>query len=212
MRSLTSTPSARTLSRPRFPRWASRPGRRRPASVEHASCGWYLERADGLRLFLSGPNYEHRDAFKFLLSAPTRKKGRSYVDVYDPQTRNRIPHPSIKVGAGKDPAQMAKDIGRRLLPEAERVHGLVVATLAKEEDAEAGRLKTLEALCAELGMPIPRDHYSKEPVFSGRMSGPSERLEFEVDSADAVTLKFYNLSQAMALRIAEFYAGQFSAT
>lgn len=165
----------------------------KPISEEYADCNFSLIRDDGLTLFMAGPGYSHKDAFQFSLSAP-RKDGR-YVEVYDDK-HNRIPCPSINVGGGKSAEQMAKDVGRRLLPDAERVAALVAAKIDAENDFTAKRVATLKALCAALGVEVPSDYHSKETRFSGY----ADSLDFEVNSGDSVTIKLRSVPLAVALK------------
>lgn len=169
----------------------------KPQSEEHPESGWYLQRADGLRLFLSPPGCHNRTAFGVSLSGRSRKNGPQYVEVYDDKGQ-RVCHPSINVGATKEPAQMAKDIDRRLLADAERVHKLIEEKLAGEGEYERLKLEALREFCAAVKIEMPTDYHSHAPRFTDYAG----KMEFMVNTGDSIDLKFRSLRRADAIALA----------
>lgn len=163
-----------------------------PQSDEHAQCNWELRRSDGLTLYLSGPSYDHRLQFRFGLSAP-RHNG-SYVMPYN-ENNDRVANPVIGCGKDKTPAQMAKDIERRLLADAERVNGYVLASIERSQSSEAAQMESWTAVHVALGKPAPD---TKRGTSNGYFEGGS----FEVHGGGSVTFKLYSVEADKAVRLA----------
>lgn len=163
-----------------------------PQSNEYAQCGWELRRDDGLTIYLSGPSYDHKTQFRFGLSAP-RHNGH-YVEAYD--GNERLNHPVIGCGIAKTPEQMARDIERRLLPDAERVNGLVLARIASMIASENAQSASWKAVHKALGKLAADDPARRN--FNGYFDGGS----FEVHSGGSVTFKLYSLDADKATKLA----------
>lgn len=167
-----------------------------PISEEYRDCNWTLQRADGLELFLSAPCYSHRAAWRVSYSTP-RHEGSS-ITAHDLTTRNRISIPSIGIGVAKSPEQMAADISRRLIADAEHCHAAYVATIADMTAAANARVASLRAVSAELGVHFTTDLHSGQPHFAGHAEGVS----YEVHPGGSVTFTLHAVEAGLAVRVA----------
>jgi hypothetical protein len=95
-----------------------------PAWNEDPESPFYLIRDDGLQLFLRlTDTYQYRGKGSASYSRPKDSRGR-YVSIYD--DGKTVLEPGIGFALTKTPEEIAKDITRRLIPEAERVHALAL--------------------------------------------------------------------------------------
>jgi len=95
-----------------------------PAWPDDPKSPFYLTRDDGLQLFLRlTDTYREKDKGSASYSRPKDSQGR-YVSIYD--DGKSVREPSIGFALTKTPQEIAKDITRRLIPEAERVHVLAL--------------------------------------------------------------------------------------
>ena len=160
-----------------------------------------LQRADGMNLwFHSRYNTPDKITVKY---GNTEK---SYVTVYE--NHSKLDYPSINVSADKDVSKIAKDIVRRLLPDAEKVHKLVLEKVAAEKAYVDGKTKTIYDL-ASFCNTIPNRRHSNQEL-SGEVS-PYEGIkqfsncgygEFQVNSENSVTLKLESMSKNVAFKVA----------
>ena len=160
-----------------------------------------LQRADGLNLwFHSRYNTPDKITVKYGNSE------KSYVTVYE--NHNKLDYPSINVSADKEASKIAKDIVRRLLPDAEKVHKLVLEKVAAEKAHVDGKTKTIYDL-ASFCNTIPNRRHSNQEL-SGEVS-PYEGIkqfsncgygEFQVNSENSVTLKLESMSKNVAFKVA----------
>jgi len=160
-----------------------------------------LQRADGMNLwFLTRYNTPDKITVKYGNSE------NSYVTVYE--NHSKLDYPSINVSADKEASKIAKDIVRRLLPDAEKVHKLVLQTVAAEKAHVDGKTKTIYDL-ASFCNTIPNRRHSNQEL-SGEVS-PYEGIkqfsncgygEFQVNSENSVTLKLESMSKNVAFKVA----------
>lgn len=115
-----------------------------PVSASHFECGYRLQQANGLQLYLSPPNYNHKNKFQIGLSW-------NYVDNTGATIISRTTCETINVGETKTAAQIAADIVRRLLPNAQREHGAAVARLDVINKAHNAQSEAYAALCSLTG-------------------------------------------------------------
>lgn len=165
-----------------------------PQSNEYADCNWELKRADGLTLYISHPCYSHKDKWMVGLSTP-RHEGRS-IDAYD--NNQRVTCQSIGIGVSKTVKQMASDIVRRLLSEAERVNAIFVATIERMKEAKNAQQSSMEAVCAALGIEVPRPGQSGSERLTGWFSGGT----FEVFPGGNVSFSLSSVAPEKAAEIA----------
>lgn len=159
-----------------------------------------LQRADGMNLWFLTRYNPNKITVKYGNSE------KSYVTVYE--NHSKLDYPSINVSADKDVSKIAKDIVRRLLPDAEKVHKLVLQTVAAEKAYVDGKTKTIYDL-ASFCNTIPNRRHSNQEL-SGEVS-PYEGIkqfsncgygEFQVNSENSVTLKLESMSKNVALKVA----------
>ena len=160
-----------------------------------------LQRADGMNLwFHSRYNTPDKITVKY---GNTEK---SYVTVYE--NHSKLDYPSINVSANKEASKIAKDIVRRLLPDAEKVHKLVLEKVAAEKAYVDGKTKTIYDL-ASFCNTIPNRRHSNQEI-SGEVS-PYEGIkqfsncgygEFQVNSENSVSLKLESMSKNVAFKVA----------
>jgi hypothetical protein len=160
-----------------------------------------LQRADGLNLWFHS-RYNTPDKI-------TVKYGNTeqcYVTVYE--NHNKLDYPSINVSADKPAEKIAKDIARRLLPDAEKVHKLVLEKIAAENAFVDGKTKTINDL-ASICNTAPNRCYNKNDL-TGEVS-PYQGIkqfsncgygEFKVNSESSVSLKLESMSKNVALKVA----------
>jgi hypothetical protein len=160
-----------------------------------------LQRADGLNLwFHSRYNTPDKITVKYSNSE------KSYVTVYE--NHNKLDYPSINVSADKEASKIAKDIVRRLLPDAEKVHKLVLEKVAAEKAYVDGKTKTINDLASICNTAPNRRHNNND--LTGEVS-PYQGIkqfsncgygEFNVNSENSVTLKLESMSKNVALKVA----------
>ncbi len=127
------------------------------------SCG-PLVRSDGLELYFRGGSYGQKGKLDISHVRP-RSPNRAYVDLYE--GNSRVASPEIGVSETKTGEQIAADIVRRLLPEAERVNALALAQIERENDAASRKLALLESVSRAAGLDsAPKMHNSEEPRYS----------------------------------------------
>ena len=160
-----------------------------------------LQRADGMNLwFLTRYNTPGKITVKYGNSE------NSYVTVYE--NHNKLNYPSVNVSADKDASKIAKDIVRRLLPDAEKVHKLVLEKVAAEKAHVDGKTKTIYDLASFCDTAPNRRHSNNE--LSGEVS-PYQDIkqfsncgygQFQVNSENSVSLKLESMSKNVALKVA----------
>jgi hypothetical protein len=159
-----------------------------------------LQRTDGMNLWFLTRYNPNKITVKY---GNTEK---SYVTVYE--NHSKLDYPSINVSADKDVSKIAKDIVRRLLPDAEKVHKLVLEKVAAEKAYVDGKTKTIYDL-ASFCNTIPNRRHSNQEL-SGEVS-PYEGIkqfsncgygEFQVNSENSVTLKLESMSKNVAFKVA----------
>lgn len=161
-----------------------------PQSKEYADCGWTLQRADGLALYMNGPSYNHRNSYRFGVSAP-RHDG-SYVCVDEKAN-------SINCGETKTAEQMAKDISRRLIPDAELVYAATVAKIGRMKESANAQVESLLALRKAFGMTPPeKDRHTGRFWTNLSFNGGSA----EIHDGGNVTFKLYSIEPAKAAKLA----------
>lgn len=100
----------------------------RPISQESPDTEFYVRRADGLRLFLrTAECYGSHGKGGATYSRPRGARG-EWIDLYDGS--QQVKDPRIAFALTKSPELIARDIARRLLPEAEAVHTRVLGRVA----------------------------------------------------------------------------------
>jgi len=132
-----------------------------------------------------------------------------WVYVYEATGGGQVPSPSIYVSDTKTAEKIAKDIERRLLTEATRVHGMVVARINQNNDFEHNKTVTITQLAFILNT-TPNKAYQKDD-FTGEVS-PYEGVEefkkcgygkFKVSGGDSITLELTSMSKTVAFEIAK---------
>jgi len=100
----------------------------KPISEESPDSGFYIDRADGLRLFLRLTEcYGSKGKGSAQYSRP-RGARNERIELWDGSTQTN--DPKIGFALTKSPEQIARDIANRLLPEAEAVHARVLEKVA----------------------------------------------------------------------------------
>lgn len=130
-----------------------------------------LTRADGFTLYVTAGGYNNVNRLRFGYSRPRddHASNGGYITLYE--GHNRLSDPDITAADSKTPTQLAGDIARRLLPEAERIHALALAYLAQQTAARNARNATAERIAAALGQPMP------DPADRNRDTDPVFRFE-----------------------------------
>ncbi len=108
----------------------------------------YLVRSDGLRLWMSGPDWSGKDRLT-VMHSPDNDLSRVGA-IYDGGARVEPPN-SISVSALKNPAQIGRDISRRLVADASIYFEKLKAQHAKDCEAANARLAFFHKLGAASG-------------------------------------------------------------
>lgn len=182
-----------------FPNWKLNP-------VEEGGSRGYLTREDGLTLYFSFDAYGNKGKIAISYSSGDLNKG-AYVTVYDDKYQ-RVSYPSINVSTAKTPDQVARDIQKRLMTDAVRVHGLVLKSIAEEKKFVDTREASTLRLAGMLGVLPKRDYNSKalshevDPFDNVKAFGADGYGSFVVSSANSISLKLSSMSLETALKVA----------
>lgn len=177
----------------------------RPVSEDRSEPNFYLTRADGLTLFLADSRGGWAAKGRLFIQHSRPRSNGKWVDLWEnTNTVNgakwgSIAAPEITVADSKTPEQIAADIVRRLLPEAERVDGLARAQITRESNAEAARDETAQAIAAAIGAEAETGHDGK-PRASFHHRGASVR----VNGGDSVRVELSSVTKAQALALIAF--------
>jgi len=161
-----------------------------------------LTRTDGLTFHLSINHYLSKGKMAISLNPP-RHKGQ-FVSLWnDAPATGQTVVPSIKVSETKTCEQIAADIARRLLPDAETYFARVSKLIAGYETHENGKEATMKEVCALAGVAVPTDHYSKATRFNVSIGdfGALGYGEIKVESADSISLELRSMSKEHALKV-----------
>lgn len=170
----------------------------------------YLVRADKLRLWMSGPDWSGKDRLT-VTHSPDNDLSRVGA-VYDGGARVDPPD-SISVSALKNPSQIARDISRRLLPDASIYFEKLKAQHAKDCEAANARLAFFHKLGAASGGKLNFEYRMPDltrPHFSVSLGGKSETWdrhgygEITVSSGDSCKITLESVPPDVALTICEF--------
>jgi hypothetical protein len=124
-----------------------------------------LTRADGLALYVVAGGYGKAGRITITHSRPRGVKG-EWVELWG-EGAAKINSPEITVAATADAERIAKEIARRLLPDAECVQGLAMARIDADRAYRDSRLALLRAICEAAGEPVPGEHrHNREQVYS----------------------------------------------
>lgn len=127
-----------------------------------------LTRADGLTLSLSANVYGHKGRIVVRHDAPSGKDRRT-PDVYPATGSGRVNvWPEITVADSKTPEQIAADIVRRLLTDAETARALVLAKIAANEACEDATAAAVRKVAKAAGQ-------TADP-YEGRASHDRDRI------------------------------------
>ncbi len=164
--------------------------------------------SDKLRLSFSVDSYDHRGQIHIYYDGSGVAYPEWYVTVYDPVTHDKVSYPSINVSMTKTGEQIAKDIVRRLLPDAEKVHGLVVKKLQEEKDFAIGKESAIKVMGHACGTEPDRHYQTHELTGKVKPYGPNQDFkkcgygEFTVNGPDSVNLQLSSMSLKVAQKIA----------
>ena len=192
MNNNTNTPPALSLSLAAAIA-AALPGKwtAKPISEESTWSNFYLTRADGLQLFLAGSTGGWAAKGRVLIQHSRPRKNGQHVDLWE--NHAQIDSPEITAAETKSAEKIAADIVSRLLPEAERVNALALASIARDNAAENAQNDTARAIAAAIGAEIEKGHDGKPRAsFYHRgvsltvNGGESVRVEFSATKAQAL--------------------------
>ena len=120
-----------------------------PEGYERPDHTFYVIREkDGLKIWIAPPDWRGNKARqKFRYSRPRSKEGVVCIHGHDSD-------PSITVAADKSPEAMAKDITRRLLPDADALHTIVLEKIAALDASLNAQAAAVSRLAAVAGVPV----------------------------------------------------------
>lgn len=195
--------------------WAARPMYADDEGYGARAAHQYLVRSDGLRLWVSGPDWSGKD--RLTVSHSAADEFRHVGTVYDGANGAVSPPSSITVSAAKNPAQIARDIERRILTEAASFFEKLKAQHAKNCEAQNARFDFFHKLGAASGgtLNFEWDHVMRapdltRPRFSVDLGGKSETWDkhgygtITVHSGDSCQIRLDSVPSSVALKICEF--------
>ena len=153
---------------------------------------YYLTRADGLALFLAGHTGGWAAKGRVLIQHSRPRNNGKHVDLWE--NGAQIDSPEITAAETKSAEKIAGDIAARLLPEAERINGLALASIARDNRGEAARIDTAKAVCAAIGEELnghegqARSSFYHRGVSLTVNGGESVRVELSATRAQALAL------------------------
>ena len=158
-------------SRPNLPQIAAAIARELPGSWSAApvysgeNANQYLTRSgDGLKLFFAGSSggWAAKGRLRVSFSRPRDKRGET-VALYESAPRyGQISDPEISVAETKSPAEIAKDIARRLLPDAETVFAMAQKVIEERAEYHARKLAALQRVAEVTGNPLEKSRHTGE--------------------------------------------------
>lgn len=174
----------------------------------------YLVRADGLRMWMRGPYWSGKDRLTVMHSPADEL--RNVGTVYDGGARIEPPN-SISVSALKNPAQIGRDISRRLVADASIYFEKLKAQHAKDCEAANAHFAFFHKLGAASGGKLQFEWDSTKkapdltrPRFSVALGGKSETWdqhgygEITVPSEKYCKITLESVPPDVALKICEF--------
>lgn len=177
-----------------------------PISDEYKQSGFYLKRADGLTLFFSPPSYSHKNKYRVCYSRP-RHEGK-WLELYEKDVNGmsqNICDPSANLSETKTADQLAKDITRRILPEAEKVHALALERIANENSAKDAQQTSAFRIAVAVNKPLQSKYQGKagEKETSGHIEGIGT---WQAEAGGRVSFSLYSLPIDKAEKLAALLA------
>lgn len=169
----------------------------RPLSPESRVCNFYLTRADGLTLFLAGNDGGWAKPGRLFLQHSRPRNAGKWVELWE--NHNTVKAPEMTVADTKTAEKIAADIVARLLPESERIDGLALAQIARENSAETARIDTAQAVAAAIGKEDETDRDGKP-----RTSFYHRGVSLTVNGGESVRVEMHGVTRAQALALLSF--------
>ena len=163
-------------------------------------CITMVETTTKLSLYLSNGGYQLKDRISISHDRPRHRDG-SYVELWEKNSSGKIVTPSIKVTETKSPTQIAKDIVRRLLPEAQRVEQLAVEAIRAQiayEDKKTGLREQVGAMFG--GIPHHCSPNEADPYNLIKTKYTRGYGKVEVNS-DSMNIELKSVPATLGLRI-----------
>lgn len=175
-----------------------------------------IREVDNLKLWVRLGGYGNEGKVSISLYRPFGRDGRSPT-LYAKDHSGHIPDPVIRVTDKKVSSQIAKDIVRRLLPDAENVFNLANESIANDNKFLDNKADAIAKLSSAVGAK-PEKHYQ-----SGELTGkidpyigagiPSFKRHgyghFMVSGKDSITLELNSMDLETALEVADALRGIF---
>jgi len=177
-----------------------------PISDEYKESGFYLKRADGFTLFFSPPSYSHKGKFRVAYSRP-RHEGK-WFELYERDASGslqKVSDPSANLSETKTADQLAKDIIRRILPEAEKVHTLALERIADENSAKDAQQTSALRVSVAVKKPLQSKYQGKagEKETSGHIDSVGT---WQAEAGGRVSFSLYSLPIEQAEKLAALLA------
>lgn len=119
-----------------------------------------VERFDGLKLWFREGGYGNNGRISISFSRPCDARGQ-YMTLWG-MAGDKVSDPRITVSADKSPELIAKDIVRRLLPDAEKVFALALDRNRQEDNFHTGKIKTIFRIATACNTEPERHYQTKE--------------------------------------------------
>lgn len=184
----------------------------KPYDSEHvgqAESRGYLVRSDGLSLWVHAGGYGQKGRITFSLNRPHDEGANDggYVTIYRSGSAGRVADPSITAADTKDADQLAADIARRLLKDAEEVHALVMVQINAHAAHRAARLGTAQRIADALGLPMPEaSHHNRDRDLSFSLNRSTDNWDRGYGDAkvsgDTVSFELRSIPADKAIEIA----------
>ncbi len=176
-----------------------------PLYKEDCNCrAWYLKRTDGLTLFynISGSKDQSRASY----SQPRHPRYGMFT-LYTEGGR-KIEQPAIGFSPDKDVNAVAKDIVRRLLPDAETAHAAAARFMQSTDAAYAAQAASIDAVCTAGGVPNPGTGHNGEPRTGTHLNqntgtySSRGHADFKVNTGGTVDFDIRSLPREKAVLVA----------
>jgi len=168
-----------------------------------------LTRGDGLQLWTRAGGYGNEGRVAISFDRPNDARGQ-YMTLWN-KAGDKVSDPRITVSADKTPEQVAKDIARRVLPDAEKVFVLANESINLHNKFETDREWAIKKIAFHCGGEPARHYQTKEltgeidpftcaglPSFKGNGYG-----KFKVSGKDCISLELNSMGIDAAIEIAD---------
>lgn len=198
---------------------ASLPGQWTVKEDVEGTHGGNLIRADGLKLWVRAGSYNHKGKVYVRYVRPSDVDGRNGYSLYGAEvptqyggvTRPKLEDPSMECTDTKTGEQIARDIARRVLPDAEAVQSAALAHLAEWKAHREAKASLGEQITAVIKAHRVNKPQSVDGDLTLDLADPIKGFTngygtVRVNSSTSIDFDLKGITPARALRLAAFLA------